>query len=127
MRMKTSAEYARRHGAAMMKVSILSIPCTASLDVMLSFQVLEEEMLGDDSLLRAFTFSCHEIGIIDPKLTAVLPAIHQMLLVKMIHTHGNELIENRRMLGNLYSGVVLEVPLMLRDSLKVLAAKQKTD
>ena len=83
-------------------------------------------MQGDDGLRRSFIFSCGEVGITDPTLVAVLPEIHQMLLTKMIHTHGNELIENRRMLGNLYSGVVVEVPLMLRDSLKVLAAKQKS-
>ena len=82
-------------------------------------------MQSDDGLQRSFAFSCREAGISDPKLLAVLPEVHRMLLTKMIHTHGNELIENRRMLGNLYSGVVVEVPLMLRDSLKVLAAKQK--
>ena len=67
-------------------------------------------------------FGCREVGITDPKLTAVLPEIHQLLLVKMIHTHGNEVLEDRRMLGN----VLVVVPLMLRDSLKVLAAKQKS-
>ena len=79
-----------------------------------------------NGLKKSFMFGCREVGITDAKMTVILPEIHQLLLVKMIHTHGNEVLENRRVLGNVYSGVVMEVPLMLRDSLKVLAAKQKS-
>lgn len=40
----------------------------------------------------------------------------------MVHTYGNELLENRQMVGKDVGDSVLEVPLMLRDTLKVIAA-----
>ena len=60
-------------------------------------------MKSDDRLERSFIF---RVGITDLK---TIPEIHQLLLVKMIHTHRNEVLENRRMLGNVYCGVVIEV------------------
>ncbi len=75
-------------------------------------------MKGDATLQKSFVFSCGEAGIEDSDLLAEL---QQVLLTKMLHTHGNELLESRRLLGNLYSGVVVDAPLMLRDSLKVMA------
>lgn len=79
-------------------------------------------MLKSEALLRSFVFGCREAGITDSEEVAVLPEIHLCLLKKMVHTHGNEVLENRRML----SGLVIEVPLMLRDSLKTMAAQSKT-
>ena len=95
-------------------LKVFVIPCT---------QVIEDKLLNDQELTRSFIFSCGEVGITDPGLVSVLPSIHKILLVKMVHTHGNGLLENRRMLGNLHSGVLVEVPLMLRDSLKVMATQ----
>ena len=63
-------------------------------------------------------FSCGEIGIPE---SGILKEIHEKLLERMLHTHGNELVQNRRMLTNLQEGRV-DAPLMLRDSLKVVAA-----
>ena len=69
--------------------------------------------------MQNFRFSCLEIGI---PPTDILPQIHHMLLGKMLHTHGNELVQNRCMLANIEEGKVFDAPMMLRDSLKVLAA-----
>ncbi len=82
-------------------------------------------MLEDLELTRSFIFSCGELGIKDPELVGILPKVFAVLLKKMVHTHGNELLESRNLLGNLYSGVVVDTPLMLRDSLKVMAVKAK--
>ncbi len=79
-------------------------------------------MLKNKQLLRSLMFGYSEAGITDTELVAVLPEIHESLLKKMIHTHGNEVLENRRML----SGVVIDVPLMLRDGLKVMVAQAKS-
>ena len=43
-------------------------------------------MKTDDGLKKSFMFGCREVGIMDAKMTAILPEIHQLLLVKMIHT-----------------------------------------
>ena len=53
-----------------------------------------------------------------------LPKLHLTLIKKMVHTHCNELLENHRLLASMDAGVTLEVPLMLRDKLKVMAAKE---
>ena len=81
---------------------------------------MEQELKADESLLHNFRFCCLEIGL---PPTDVLPQIHHMLLEKMLHTHGNEMIQNRRMLDNIKKGKMVDVPLMLRDSLKVLATR----
>ena len=87
-------------------------------------QVMEEEVLNDKELIQVFMFSCHEAGISDPQLNSVLPEVHKILAKKMVHTYGNELLENRKLVGKevQLGDSVLEVPLMLRDTLKVLAA-----
>ena len=43
----------------------------------------------------------------------------------MILTHGNEFIQNRRMLPNMQSGN-LDAPVMLRDTLQVIANQGNT-
>ena len=48
--------------------------------------------------------------------------VHKILAKKTVHTYGNELLENRRMVGKEVGDSVLEVPLMLRDTLKVITA-----
>jgi len=63
-------------------------------------------------------FSCDEIGIPE---SGILKEIHENLLERMLHTHGNELVQNRWMLTNLQEGHV-DAPFMLRDSLQVVAA-----
>lgn len=87
-------------------------------------QVMEDELLGSKSLLTSFTFSCHESGIKDPHLVAVLPEVHNIIVKKIIHTYGNELLENSQLLRK-KGEPVLEVPLMLRDTLKVLVKSSK--
>ena len=85
-------------------------------------QVMEEEVLNDKEILKVFMFSCREAGISDPQLNSVLPKVHKILAKKIVHTYGNELLENRKLVGKEVGDSVLEVPLMLRDTLKVLAA-----
>ena len=103
MRHCSSEEYIRKHGAN-------------------SIKVMEEEILKDTKLLKSFEFSCNEAGIQDEVSKSTLPKIHQILLKKMVHTYGNELLQNRQMILNRQGGIVLEVPIMLRESLKVKAA-----
>ena len=79
---------------------------------------MEKELKADESLMQNFHFSCLEIGI---PPTDILLQIHHMLLEKMLHPHGNELVQNRCMLANIEEGKVVDAPMMLRDSLKVLA------
>ena len=43
----------------------------------------------------------------------MLPEVHKILANKMVHTYGNELLENRQMVGKDVGDSVLEVPLML--------------
>ena len=69
-----------------------------------------------------FRFSCAQCGVAS---LDCLSDVHEMLVKKVVHTHGNELLENRRMLANVDLGVTLDVPLMLREKLKVMAAKDK--
>ena len=83
---------------------------------------MEEEVMNDKELLKVFMFSCCEAGISEPQLNSVLPEVHKILANKMVHTYGNELLENRQMVGKDVGDSVLEVPLMLRDTLKVIAA-----
>ena len=87
-------------------------------------QVMEDELLGNKSLLTSFTFSCRESGIKDLHLIAVLPEVHNILVKKIVHTYGNELLENSQLLRK-KGEPVLEVPLMLRDTLKVLVKSLK--
>lgn len=99
----SSEEYIRRHGAN-------------------SIKEMEEEILKDSKLLKLFEFSCTEAGIQDEVSKTSLPNVHHILLKKMVHTYGNELLQNRQMILNRQGGVVLEVPMMLRETLKVKAA-----
>ena len=85
---------------------------------------MEDDLLGDKTLLTSFTFSCRESGIKEPHLIAVLPEVHKLLVKKMVHTYGNELVENNQLLRK-KGEPVLEVPLMLRDTLKVMAKSVK--
>ena len=85
---------------------------------------MEDDLLGDKTLLTSFTFSCRESGIMEPHLIAVLPEVHKLLVKKMVHTYGNELVENNQLLRK-KGEPVLEVPLMLRDTLKVMAKSVK--
>lgn len=80
-------------------------------------------MRADQNLIQNFIFSCVEIGL---SPSDSLQQIHHMLLEKMIHTHGNEMVQNMRMLANIEQGKVVDAPLMLRDSLKVLATQSKS-
>ena len=85
-------------------------------------QLIEDKVTNDHNVLRAFVFSCSEVGV--PSChAAILPQLHLTLVKKMVHTHCNEVLENRRILSSMDAGVTLEVPLMLRDRLKVMAAK----
>ena len=80
--------------------------------------------MDDKELVKVFMFSCCQAGISEPQLNSVLPEVHvhKILAKKMVHTYGNELLENRRMVGKEVGDSVLEVPLMLRDTLKVITA-----
>ena len=85
--------------------------------------MIENRVKSDSDLLRTFVFSCSEVGV-PPCRAAVLPKLHLTLIKKMVHTHCNKLLENHRLLASMDAGVTLEVPLMLRDKLKVMAAKE---
>ena len=85
-------------------------------------QVIEDKVTGSSDLLSTFVFSCSEVGV-PSSCSDVLQQIHLTLVKKMAHTYCNELLENRRLLASVDAGVTLEVPLMLRDKLKVMAAK----
>ena len=63
-------------------------------------------------------------GIEKPHLIAVLPEVHKILVKKMVHTYGNELLQNCQLLRK-KGEPVLEVPLMLQDTLKVLIKNSK--
>ena len=80
--------------------------------------------MNDKELVKVFMFSCCQAGMSEPQLNSVLPEVHvhKILAKKMVHTYGNELLENRRMVGKEVGDSVLEVPLMLRDTLKVITA-----
>ena len=73
-------------------------------------QVIEDRVTNDSGLLNTFVFSCSEIGI-PPCRAAVLPKLHLVLVQKMVHTHCNELLENRPLLSSMDPGITLEVPL----------------
>ena len=85
---------------------------------------MEDDLLGDKTLLMSFTFSCYDSGIKEPHLITVLPKVHELLVKKMVHTYGNELVENNQLLRK-KGEPILEVPLMLRDTLKVMAKSVK--
>ena len=80
--------------------------------------------MNDKELVKVFMFSCCQAGMSEPQLNSVLPEVHvhKILAKKTVHTYGNELLENRRMVGKEVGDSVLEVPLMLRDTLKVITA-----
>ena len=67
-----------------------------------------------------YIFSCSEVEVPSCR-AAVLPKLHLTLVKKMVHTHCNEVLENHHLLSSVDAGVILEVPLMLRDQLKVMA------
>ena len=81
--------------------------------------------MKQESLFKAFVFSCREIGVKED--VDLLRSIYFTLLSKMVHTHGNEFIQNRRLMANLQSGKKVDAPVMLRDTLKVLAAQGKSE
>ena len=67
---------------------------------MINFEGDGGRIEGKEGLFKSFKFSCCEAGVIGED--AVLHQIHNTLLDKMIHTHGNEFIQNRRMMANRY-------------------------
>ena len=91
--------------------------------ICLHLQVIEEQMKTNTSLFQLFCFSSQEAGAIED-IEAKKVVYHQ-LIEKMVHTHGNEFIQNRRMLTNMQSGK-LDAPVMLRDTLKVIANQGNT-
>ena len=100
--------------------------CSGILHVeCLSLQVIEDKATCDVGLQRTFTFSCSEIGV-PPHYNRVLPQLHLTLVKKIVHTHCKEMLENHRLLASMDAGVTLEVPLMLRDKLKVMVAAKNT-
>lgn len=86
--------------------------------------MIEDKVTSDSALLRTFQFSCAELGVTSAKEVAVLPDLHLRLVKKMVHVHGNEMLENRRLLLSQDAGTTVDVPLMLREKLKVMAAKE---
>ena len=78
--------------------------------------MIEDKVTSDSDLLRAFMFRSWGATLSPCCPTAV--ALHLL-----IHTHCNEVIETCRLLASADAEVTLEVPLMLRDKLKVMAAK----
>ena len=85
---------------------------------------MEDEVVGDKQLQRALCFGCYEVGIL-VRDEDVFEG-HQLLLQRMIHTHGNELLERKCILDGVDTGKLVEAPLMLRDTLKVLATQLAT-
>lgn len=83
---------------------------------------MEDDLLADQELQRAFHFGCCEVEVGGEGVSKA----HQLLLRRMIHTHGNELVESKRMLDGIDTGKLVEAPLMLRDTLKVLATQPKS-
>ena len=78
--------------------------------------MIEGKVTSDSGLRQTFQFSCAEQGVTSANEVAVLPDLH-LRFVKMVHIHGNELLSQ-------IVGVTVEVPLMLRDKLKVMAARE---
>ena len=99
----SSEEYIRKHGVN-------------------SIKAMEEEIVKDAKLLKSFEFSCSEAGIQDEVSKSSLPKVHQLLVRKMVHTYSYELLKNRQMILNRQGGIVLDIPMMLREILKVKAA-----
>ena len=86
-------------------------------------QVIEDKVTGSSDLLDSFVFACSEVGV--PSFCSdVLQQLHLTLAKKIVHTYCNEVLENRRLLSSMDAGVTLEVPLMLREKLKVIASKK---
>lgn len=56
----------------------------------------------------------------------MLPDLHEKFVKRIVHTHGNELLENRRMIASMDAGVTVDDPLMLREKLKVMAANKSS-
>ena len=77
--------------------------------------------MEDLHLEKVFQFTCQELGI----FSDALPNMHRLLLKRMLHTHGNELLQNRRLLENVETGHCVDAPSMLRENLKVLVTRSK--
>ena len=71
-------------------------------------------MKQQQELFKVFTFTCREFDITEEK--DVLQSVCNTLLEKMVHTHGNELVQNRRMLANIQSRKTVDAPTMLRET-----------
>ena len=67
-----------------------------------------------------FVFGASEAGV-DITSDNLNAKIFLLLTKKMIHSHGNEVVQNKALL----SGQPIDAPLMLREELKVLASKMK--
>lgn len=81
-------------------------------------KVLENTIIKDKDLYYTFLFCASEAGV-DTSNESLNEKMFLRLTTKMIHSHGNELIQNRALL----SGQTVDAPLMLREELKVLASK----
>lgn len=82
---------------------------------------MEAQVLQDVHLTKVFEFACREIGIVGD----ILPQVHRLLMKRMVHTHGNELLQSRRMLENVESGRFVNAPIMLREDLKSMATRSR--
>ncbi len=57
--------------------------------------MMEMATKGDATHVKSFVFSCREVSIEDSDLLVELQQ------TKMLHTHGNELLQNRQLLSSL--------------------------
>ena len=79
---------------------------------------MEETILKDDNLFLKFQFCASEAGA-DTGDNSLVRRAHLVLTKKMVHSHGNEVVQNRALLGHNFDD-----PLMLREELKVIAVKK---
>ena len=80
---------------------------------------MEDEVVGDKQLQRAFCFGCYKVGIL-VRDEDVFEA-HQLLLQRMIHTHGNELVESKCIQDGVDTGKLVEAhPQGLGNTVKVI-------
>lgn len=60
-------------------------------EVFTTLQVMEDDLVADQELQRAFCFGCCAVGVYSESISKA----HQLLLRHMVHTHGNELVESK--------------------------------
>ena len=117
MRHESTGDKVQKYGSNTLKVKCNCIEVV--FVYYLSLQVMEEKVLSDKDIEKVFIFGCQEIGIPADQMDN-LAKINQLLLKRMIHTHGNELLQNHYLLqGKNY----VDASVMLRDTLKVLVGQ----